>query len=182
MTTRRSGAAPLLLAVALATLPTMASGQARGPSGATVGWPPIEAGVHGGLDYRSNRSVLGAQIRIPIHPSGYVELVPNGDITFLPQQKEYMAGVDVVGISGGRRGGIYAGGGITWRDALYDRVRSTKRVPTIVAGVRSPSLFGAPFSTQLEVRWVRVDTPVKPKLLTFGVNFPLWGRGERATR
>jgi hypothetical protein len=127
--------------------------------------------------------VLGAHIRIPLHPSGYVELAPNGDVTFLPRLKEYMGGVDLVGVSGGRRGGLYAGGGLAWRNTLYaDGARATKRVPTIVAGARSPALFGAPFGTQIEVRWIRVDTPAKPKLLTFGINLPLWGWGDGRRR
>jgi len=169
----------MLVVVALASLPGVGSGQARRPPTAAGGWPPIEVGVHGGYDYTSTGSVLGAHMRVPLHPSGYVELAPNGDVVFLPRLKEYMAGADLVIVSGGRRGGIYAGGGLTWRNALYEGERTTRRVPTIVVGARAPALFGSPVSTQVEVRWIRVDAPVKPKLLALGINVPLWGWGER---
>lgn len=181
MTIRRSRAVPLLLAM-VAALPGALAGQARSAPGAGTGWTPIAAGIHGGYDYTSTSYLVGAQIRIPLHPSGYLQVVPNGDIVFQPRLKEYLAGATVVGVSGGRRGGIYAGGGLTWRNTLQEGVRTTKRSPTIVVGVLSPTLFGVPFSTQLEVRWVRVDTPLKPKLLSFGVNFPLWGWGEARRR
>lgn len=179
---RRSHAPSVLFAMALATLSAPAAGQMRRPSGPAGGWAPIEIGVHGGYDYTSRGSIVGAQMRMPLHPSGYVELVPNGDVIFLPQLKEYTAGADMVAISGGRRGGLYAGGGLTWRRALYSGVRATRRAPTIVVGARSPALFGTPFGTQVEVRWIRVESAVKPKFLTFGVNFPLWGWGEGSRR
>ena len=182
MTPRRPRAVPLLLALALATLPAALAGQARRAPGGGSGWTPIAAGVHGGYDYTSQSYLLGAQLRIPLHPSGYLQVVPNGDIVFQPRTKDYLAGANLVAVSGGRRGGIYAGGGLTWRNALREGGRSTKRSPAIVVGVLSPTLFGAPFSTQLEVRWIREDTPLKPKLLSFGVNFPLWGWGEGRRR
>jgi hypothetical protein len=167
----------LLLALAAAALPSQASGQFGRAQTARVptGWAPIEVGVRGGYDYTSRGNMVGAQIRIPVLPSGHVELVPNGDITFLPTFKEYMGGVDVVAISGGRRGGLYVGGGLTWRTAFYDSNRETRRTPVIVAGAKSPAIFGSPIRTQLEVRWIRVDTDVKPKTLNFGINLPLWG-------
>jgi len=178
---RTPGALALLLAMALASLPAPGSAQSRRPP-TSSGWSPILVGVHGGYDYTSTGSLLGAQMRIPLHPSGYVELVPNGDVLFLPQLKEYTAGADLVAVSGGKLGGIYAGGGLTWRDAFSDGVRSTKRAPTIVVGLRSPPLFGSPVESQIEVRWIRVETPVKPKFLTLGINVPLWGWADRTRR
>jgi hypothetical protein len=93
-----------------------------------------------------------------------------------------MAGANLVAVSGGRRGGIYAGGGLTWRNTLEDGRRSTRRAPTLVAGARSPALLGSPIGTQVEVRWIRVDAPIKPKLLSVGFNLPLWGWGQQRRR
>jgi len=169
----------LVVAMAMASLPQGLLGQGRRASAPADGWPPIEVGVHGGYESPSTGSVLGAQVRIPLHPSGYVELVSTGDVVFLPRLKEYLSGVNLVAVSGGRRGGIYVGGGVTWRNTLYDGARATRRFPTIVAGLRSPELFGSRLGTQLEVRWIRVDTAAKPKVMTLGVNVPLWGRGGR---
>lgn len=175
---RTSIALPLVLAVALATLPASASGQRR-PSSPATGWPPVEIGIHGGFDYRSTGSVFGGQMRIPLLRSGFVELVPNGSVNFVRELRESMVGADLVGVLGGRQGGVYVGGGVTWRNALYDGVKTTKTEPTIVVGLRSSRTFGAPFGVQLEVRWIQVSAPIKPKFLTFGLNVPLWGWGER---
>lgn len=170
---------PLVLALALATLPVSASGQARRSPRSAGGWPPIEIGVHGGFDFRGTGSVFGGQMRIPLHRSGFVELVPNGDVSFLREYREYMIGGDLVAVLGGRQGGLYVGGGVTWRDAVYGGERSTQAEPTIVVGVRASQVLGAPFGTQLEVRSIQVSSPIKPKFLTLGINFPLWGWGER---
>jgi hypothetical protein len=143
------------------------------------GWPPILAGVHAGWDRNSTGSVVGAQIRIPAFPTGHLEIVPNGDITFLTGLKEYQYGADAVLVSGGRRGGVFAGGGFGWRNTIFDGPeRETRRAATAVVGARSGTLFGAPFGTQIEMRWTFLDGPLKPRMLTLGVNFPLWGRGE----
>ena len=132
------------LALALLLAPLSVSAQLRprsAPRGG--GWAPPQVGVHFGYDYNSTGSVAGAQLRIPILPSGYVELVPNGDITFLTGLKEYQYGVDAVVLSGGRRGGIYLGGGLVWRDTIYQDStpgRETKRWADVVAGLRTGQL------------------------------------------
>ena len=53
------------------------------------GWEPISIGVHAGYDNRNRQEVLGAQLRIPLLPSGRVELITNTDVTFLRSLKEY---------------------------------------------------------------------------------------------
>lgn len=167
-----------LLALGLLLAPSSVFGQLRPRSGSGGGWAPPQIGVHFGYDYNSTGSVAGAQLRIPILPSGFVELVPNGDITFLTGLKEYQYGVDAVVLSGGRRGGIYVGGGLVWRDTVYqdsDSERTTRRWADIVAGLRTGQLGVLPLTTQIEIRWVFVDQPVKPRYLTLGINLPLWG-------
>lgn len=142
----------------------------------------MEVGVHGGFAYRASGGVVGGHLRIPVLPSGHLELAPTGDVTVQARLRETMVGADLVAISGGRRGGLYVGGGLTWRNSLYDSIRETRRHPTVVVGARSPAMGSIPFGTQIEVRWVHVDQPVKPKYLTLGINFPLWGRGARGRR
>jgi len=88
--------------------------------------------------------------------------------------------VDLVVVSGGRRGGVYAGGGWGVRNTIYEGPgRDTRGALAVMAGVKTGALGGAPFGTQLEMRWVYPDGPFRPRVLSLGINFPLWGRGER---
>ena len=171
----------LLLALALA-LP-LAPGEARAQgSGQTAGqgWAPVAVGIRVGYDSNASASVVGGQIRIPAWPSGHVELVPNLEVTFLTGVREYQGGVDLVVVSGGRRGGVYAGGGWGVRNTIYEGPgRDTRGALAVMAGVKTGALGGAPFGTQLEMRWVYPDGPFRPRVLSLGINFPLWGRGER---
>jgi hypothetical protein len=175
----------LVLALTLAAHPAEAQrpGAAAAP-GNGPGWAPPSAGFRAGYDYNSRATVVGVQLRIAALPSGYLEIVPTADITFLTGLREYQAGVDAVFVSGGRRGGPYAGGGLAWRNSIYDGPdRETRRSPVAVVGVKTGApLGGAPFGTQLEMRWIYRDGPFKPRILTLGVNFPLWGRGSRRGR
>lgn len=174
---RSTALASLLL---LALVPATAHAQRFQGQAAQRGWPPATVGIRAGYDYNSTGSVVGAQIRVPILPSGHVEVVPNGEVTFLTGLKEYQYGVDAVLLSGGRSGGLYAGGGIAWRSTIYEGSdRETRRAPTVVVGARSSALFGAPFGTQIEMRWSFPEGDFKPRTLSLGVNFPLWGRGGR---
>lgn len=180
---RRSHVA-FALALCFAVSPGAATAQWRGQAPRTVsrtGWAPAWAGVRAGWDYGKRATVLGAQLRIPALPSGMLELVPTGDITFVTGLREYQGGVDAVFVSGGREGGVYAGVGLTWRNTVWDRssVRETRTVPVTVAGLRTGLFPGAPFGAQLEMRWLWVDQPLKPRALTLGINFPLWGGGGR---
>ncbi|HSG49332.1 MAG TPA: hypothetical protein VLA43_16035, partial [Longimicrobiales bacterium] len=126
------------LVLGLLSVPAALDGQSR-----PQGWPPASAGFRAGYDYNSTGSVVGLQLRLPVLPSGFVEVVPNGEMTFLTGLREVQGGVDVVFVSGGRRGGLYAGGGVGWRNTLYEGPeRETRLAPTLVAGARSSALFG----------------------------------------
>ena len=146
------------------------------PTAASRGWPTPWAGVRAGWDYGNRGTVVGAQLRVPALPSGHVELVPNGDITFRTGLREYQGGVDAVFVNGGSRGGVYAGVGVGWRSTIWDvgAARETRSAPVTVAGVWTNRVTGAPFGTQLEMRWTWVDEVFKPRALTLGINFPLW--------
>lgn len=172
-----AAAAALLLATVPDTLHAQFGRPDLSPPPGSQGWAPASAGFRAGFDYNSNGSVLGAQLRIPLLPGGLVEAVPHADVTFLTGLKEYQGGVELVAVSGGRRGGVYAGGGVAWRNTLWSGPdRETRRAPTAVVGLRSGATFGAPFGTQLEMRWTFPEGAFKPRVLSLGVNFPLWGR------
>ena len=175
------GRASLILGLALLVAPCALSAQrGGGGQGGDQGWPAPTAGFRVGYDDNSTGTVLGAQFRIAAHPSGFVELVPNGDITFLTGLKEYQFGVDAVAVSGGRRGGFFAGGGVAWRNTIYQGAgRETRMAPVMVLGARSSAGALAPFGTQVEVRWTYPEGVFKPRALTLGVNFPLGGRSDR---
>jgi len=173
----------LLLALCSALAPRAAEAQRFAPPssvGDGGGWAPAWAGIRAGWDYNNQATVLGTQLRLPVLPSGYVEIVPNGEITFLEGLREYQGGVDAVVVSGGRRGGVYAGVGLAWRNTVWaaGSARETRSASVTVAGVRTGTTAGAPFGTQLEMRWTWLDEPFKPRVLTLGINFPLWGRGR----
>jgi hypothetical protein len=173
----------LLLALCLSLSPRPAEAQRFGrplQTGSAEGWAPAWAGFRAGWDYSARSTVLGVQIRLPAIPSGYVEIVPNADVTFPSGLREYQGGVDAVFVSGGRMGGFYAGGGVAWRNTVWaeDSPRETRRAPVTMAGLRTGALMGAPFGTQLEMRWIWLDGPFKPRVLTLGINFPLWGGGR----
>lgn len=169
----------LLLAVAPSSVLAQRMG---GPSlDGGGGWSPIQVGVHAGYDYNSTGSLMGAQVRIPVIPSGYVELMPSTDVTFLTGLKEYQYNMEAVVVSGGRRGGFYAGGGGVWKSSIYDDGggRETRPGWTAVVGVKTGAMVGPGINVQIETRWVFLRGPVKPRMLTFGVNLPLWGWGRR---
>jgi hypothetical protein len=173
----------LALALTLPLAPAEAGAQRMGQapqSGDAGGWAPAAAGFRVGYDSNERATVLGVQLRIPALPSGLVEIVPTADVTFVTGLREYQAGVDVVVVSGGRRGGVYAGGGWGMRNTIYEGPeRDTRRAFAAVFGLKTGALGGSSFGTQIEMRWVYPDGPFRPKVLSLGVNFPLWGRGDR---
>lgn len=170
-------AAAAALFLALASVP--ASAQA-GPGGDGPGWAPVNVGIHLGFDENSQGEVLGAQMRIPVLPSGKVELMPVGSVTFAAGLKEYHFSLDAVYTMGGRRGGLYFGGGLAVRNTIFDDPgRTTKTGWDAVVGLKSAGFAGTPIGTQLEVRWIFVDEDLKPRVLSLGVNLPLWGWGRR---
>ncbi len=174
---------PGTLLLALTLLLSLVPGDARAQvprSGDGGGWAPATAGFHAGYDSNAKGSMVGARFAIPALPSGWVELVPNADITFLTGMRAYRAGVDLVVVIGGRRGGVYAGAGWGVRNAIYVAPdRDTRDAPSVVVGAKTGVLRGAPFATQIEMRWAFVDGPFDPRVLSLGINFPLWGRPRR---
>jgi hypothetical protein len=136
-------------------------------------------GVRFGYDQSARGEVIGGQIRIPVLPSGSVELMPNGDITFLTGLRDYGFNLDAAYVSGGRRGGVYVGGGLALRSSIFsddpNGARETKAGFGAVVGVKGGG--PGPLGTQVEFRWIFLpDDSYDPRTITLGVNFSLWGR------
>ncbi len=139
------------------------------------GWAPISVGPRIGYENRSSALVLGAGARIPVLPSAAIEVMPSFNVTFLHSLKEYEYNLEAVYAYGDKTGAIYAGGGLAWRNTIFDNQvgRRTKQGTSIVIGVRSKPPHSR-FGTQLELRWIFVDPTLKPRVLSLGINFPLW--------
>jgi hypothetical protein len=131
---------------------------------------------------KAGGNVVGAQVRIPVLRSGAAELIPGGAITFNSGgRKDREFTLDGVWGLGGPEGRIYGGGGLALRSAIWevDGDRETKSGPTAVLGLKTNSVGGAPVGVQIQVRWVWVEENLTRQIMTFGVNFPLWGRAGR---
>lgn len=184
--TRFQTSSTLTAALLLVTLlPGALEAQRRGRAarqGPTQSWPAPSIGAHVGYDDTSSGTVLGAQIRAPVVRSGRVEIVPSGNVTFLTGLKEYQLNVDAVFVTGGRRGGLYLAAGLAARNTIFPGAseKETKTGLGVAAGIRSGS--GARVGTQLEFRQIFVDSDLRPRLLTFGVNIALWGGGDPSGR
>jgi hypothetical protein len=165
------------LALALAALsPVRLAAQAGvGQQEEPGPWAPPSFGIRYGYDNQQRDDVLGAQVRIPILPHGEVELMPSVDITFLRGLKEYQYNIEAVYVLDGRAGGIYGGGGVGFRNTIFDESagRSTEMGFTGVVGIRLVGL--GLIVPQIEYRAVFIDkAPVTYQQLSIGVNLALW--------
>jgi hypothetical protein len=171
----------LFLLTLLSVLAAPAEAQRPGASGG--GWAPAQAGLRVGWDNNANATVAGGQLRIPVLPGGSLELVPSGDVTFLTGLREYQVNLDAVWVLGGRRGGLYGGGGLAARNTIFgestDGERETRTGANVVVGLTTRGRFGGvPLGVQIEARWVFLDAAFDPRVFTFGLNVPLWGWGR----
>jgi len=171
---------PMLLALASSLVLAMGGPEPASAQRGNAGWAAPQAGIRFGYDDNAQATVLGAQLRIPVLPGGQVELVPSGDVTFLEGAREYQVNADAVWVTGGRSGGLFAGGGLAVRSGFFEALdRETRTGANLVLGLVTRGRFqGVPIGVQLEGRWVFIDTPVDPRVFTFGVNLPLWGWGS----
>jgi hypothetical protein len=159
-------------------LPHGAVAQLGAGAGAGAGWAPPSAGVRVGYDDSQQGYMVGALIRVPVLRNGSVELMPNADVTFLPDFKEYQVNFELVYLTAGREGGLYAGGGLGFRNSTFsgdpNADRRTERTFSVVAGVRLGGLgFLRP---QLETRWILQDEWSRdPRHVAIGLALRLWG-------
>ena len=122
-----------------------------------------------------------AQLRLPLVRDGKLELVPHANVTFATGLKEYAYGAELVLVPAGRRGGLYGGGGIAYRNTIFGTGVSDERQTFTgfsgVIGLKSGT--GGAVGSQIELRWVFLDdAPVDPRVITFGVNIALSGRNR----
>jgi hypothetical protein len=166
----------LALAVTAGELRAQAvPGEAAGQQGGLRSWAPPSFGVRLGWDQRQREEMLGGQVRIPIVPSGVVEVMGSADVTFLLNLKEYQYNLEAVYVLDGRAGGLYGGAGLGFRNSIYPgSVRRTTDVGyTAVAGFRLVGL--GLIVPQLEYRWIFInDAPFNYQTLAIGVNLALW--------
>lgn len=194
MTTTFSRHSGKWLAVTLLTFgtPLASEGQLTGPDEPTTApWPSITIGAKAGYDNNANAELLGAQLRLPLLRNGSLELMPSADVTFVTGLREYQYSLEALYNLGGPRGGAYFGGGLAFRNTIYgrdaNRPRETRRGYSGVVGTKFEA--DARFGVQIEFRWVFVSeaagdevSPIDPQVVTFGINIPLTGRGNRRGR
>lgn len=145
--------------------------QPAGPGG----WAPPSLGVHFGWDQKQRDEILGAQVRLPVLPSGELELMGSMDVTFLTNLKEYQYNVEVLYVLDGRAGGFYGGGGLGMRDTIYpdQTQRSTEMGYTAVVGFRLVGL--GLIVPQLEYRWTFInEAPFTYQNLSLGASVAFW--------
>ena len=168
----------LLVGLALTTHPGVL--EAQFGSGApidTTGWAPASIGVRGGYENELQGWMVGGFVGIPVRSNGSVELVPSGDVTFLPGFEEYQGNLELVYVTGGRRGGLIAGGGMGMRNSVFgpdpDAARRTVTTFSLMIGVRLGAV--GRFRPQVEGRWILQDEWAgDPRHASVGVGFALW--------
>ncbi|HET9949003.1 MAG TPA: hypothetical protein VFQ22_08785 [Longimicrobiales bacterium] len=167
----------LLLTLVAPALVPAARAAAQVPGTQSAGWAPPSAGIQLGYDNEYREEMLGAQVRIPVHPGGWVELLPNAAMTFFPGDNAYQLNLEAVVLSSGREGGFYAGGGLGWRSAVFsadpDADRETVRTWSVVAGLKLGTVGRV--IPQAEVRWIFLDEgSLDPRPVTLGIKVALW--------
>ena len=162
-------------------------GQRRGQEEAPPQrWSPISVGLYVGYDNQPSGEVAGAQIRIPVLRSGTVQLISGANVTFLNRLKEYQFNVEAVYTTVASTGGLYAGGGLAWRNTMFGSDltagRRTVQGYSIVVGFETGRIAGTSLSPQVEIRWSFLkETALNPRVISLGVNFPLWRAGPRGS-
>jgi hypothetical protein len=164
-------AAPLVMPAGLQA--QFGSGQAAD----TTGWAPISVGVRGGYDNELQGWMVGASLGLPARSNGSVEIVPSGDVTFLPGFEEYQGNVELVYFTGGRRGGLMAGGGMGIRNSVFGpdpaAPRSTVTTFNLMIGARIGTI--GRFRPEALVRWIIQDEYERdPRHVALGVTVALW--------
>jgi len=146
-------------------------------------WAPVTAGVRGGWEQEQLASggMLGAEVRIPLIRDGRVELVPSYDAAFLNPQREDQYNVELFFVPGGRRGGVFIGGGFAWRQSVVasfgEEVTTRDQYfgYNITVGGKQP--IGL-VHLLITIRWTLLnDTAFDPSAATFGLSLPIFGGG-----
>jgi len=176
---------PLLIALTalLLTVPSALDAQVR--RGRQVEeaprWAPVAIGAKIGWDSRANGEILGAHVRVPVVRSGTFELYPSVEAVFLPGTKEYQYNLDAAWVPGGARGGVFAGGGLGWRDSVIGSDLGDPRQTFFgfnAFGGGKTNLGRV--QVEFVLRWTFLnDTSYQPNSAAIGINLPLWRVGPR---
>jgi hypothetical protein len=175
----------VLVATALVLFASHAEAQVRRgrdrPEARTP-WAPIVVGVRAGWEQDnlvSGNATLGAGLRLPVLPSGKIELVPSVDVVFLTNAKDYQYSLEGVFAPSGPRSGVFVGGGVGWRDSLIGALtpsdgRSRYFGYNLVLGGKTAL---GPLELDFLLRWIFLrDTDYSPNSFGIGLGLPLWGR------
>lgn len=144
-------------------------------------WAPIAIGAKVGWDSRANGELLGGHLRIPVIRSGTVELYPSVEAIFLPGAREYQYNLDAAWVPGGARGGVFAGGGLGWRDSVIGTDLGDPRQTFFgfnAFGGGKTNLGRV--QVEFVLRWTFLnDTEYQPNSAAIGLNLPLWRVGPQ---
>jgi hypothetical protein len=171
------GAALALAALALAPPATASAQLARLPGDSGTGWPAMEAGLRAGYDNGVREEFAGALLRIPLLRSGRVELMPNMDVTFYRALKEYQYNLEAIYLSVPRTGGLYAGGGVGFRNTILPSDPAAGRQTITTWNIVLGAKFGGEdrLHPMLEFRRIFTsDLAVDPQQVSLGATLTLW--------
>ena len=139
-------------------------------------WAPMVIGVKAGWDSSANGELLGGHVRIPLVRNGVFELFPSLEAIFLRGTKEYQYNVDAAWVPSGVRGGVFAGGGVGWRDSVIGTELGNPRQTFF-----GFNAFGGgrtnlgPVQIEFLLRWTFLnDTAYQPNSASLGINLPPW--------
>jgi len=137
-----------------------------------------------GYDEQARGEVLGAQFRIPILRNGILEFVPNAEMVWVTQSKEYQYNLELAVVPGGLSGGLVIGGGAGWRDAVVGTNAQDPRNTIFgwVVSVGGKTGLG-PIQIEALLKWTWLnDTDYRPNSASLGVNYPFWTIGGPGAR
>jgi len=166
----------LAVLVSIAPLPIDAQVRRGRQSEDVPRWAPISIGARIGWDSRANAELIGGHLRIPVMRSGVAELYPSVEAVFLPGTREYQYNLDAAWVPGGTRGGVFAGGGVGWRDSVIG----------VDLGDPRETFFGfnAFGGGKTNLGWLQVEfllrwtflngTAYQPNSAALGLNLPFW--------
>ena len=168
----------LVAALGLLLLPSGADAQLGGAQADERGWAPASIGARVGYDNSQRGWMAGGYVGIPVLPNGSVEILPSFDVTFLQGFEEYQTNFEAVYLTGNRRGGVMAGGGVGFRNSVFGpdptAERRSELTFSLVLGARLGTL--GRFRPQVETRWILQDEwPRDPRHVSLGVAVALWG-------
>lgn len=167
-----------LVAAAALCAPAAASAQlARLPGDNVGGWPAIEIGIRAGYDNGLREEFVGALLRVPVLASGRVELMPNMDITFLRGLREYQYNLEAVYLTVPGEGGLYAGGGMGFRNTILpaDPAAGRQTITTWNLVIGAKFAMGERLNPMVEFRRAFAsDLAVDPQQISLGATIELW--------